>query len=88
MSERFSSDHKRVSYFTNITLDVIRVVCITSTAYTNFTHHKPFCGRLCGLVVRVPGCRHRVLGFDSRRCQIFCVAVGLELGPLSPCEDK
>jgi hypothetical protein len=27
-------------------------------------------------------------GFDSRRCQIFWVAVGLERGPLSPCEDK
>jgi hypothetical protein len=27
-------------------------------------------------------------GFDSRRYQIFRVAVGLERGPLSPCEDK
>jgi hypothetical protein len=27
-------------------------------------------------------------GFDSRRYQIFWVAVGLERGPLSPCEDK
>jgi hypothetical protein len=25
-------------------------------------------------------------GFDSRKDQIFCVAVGLERGPLSPCE--
>jgi hypothetical protein len=25
----------------------------------------------------------RVLGFDSRRYQIFCVAVGLEWGPIS-----
>jgi hypothetical protein len=31
---------------------------------------------LCGLVVTGPG-------FDSWRYQIFCVAVGLEWGPLS-----
>ena len=36
-----------------------------------------------GLVVRVSGCRYRGLGFDSRRYQIFWVAVGLERGPLS-----
>ena len=39
--------------------------------------------RLCGLVVRVSGYRYRGLGFDSRRYQIFCVAVVLERGPLS-----
>ena len=39
--------------------------------------------RLCGLVVRVSGCRYRGLGFDSRRYQIFWVAVGLERGVLS-----
>ena len=39
--------------------------------------------RLCGLVVRVSGYRYRGLGFDSRRHQIFCVAVGLERGALS-----
>ena len=39
--------------------------------------------RLCGLVVRVSGYRYRGLGFDSRRCQIFWVVVGLEQGPLS-----
>jgi hypothetical protein len=39
--------------------------------------------RLCGLVARVPGCRLRDPGFDSRHYQIFCVAVGLERGPLS-----
>jgi hypothetical protein len=38
---------------------------------------------LCGLVVRVPGYRSRVPGFDSRRYQIFCKVVGLERGPLS-----
>jgi hypothetical protein len=32
--------------------------------------------------------RPRSPGFDSRRCQIFWVVVGLEGGPLSPCEDK
>jgi hypothetical protein len=44
--------------------------------------------RLCGLVVRLPGYRPRGPGFVSRRCPISCVAVGLERGPLSPCEDK
>ena len=36
-----------------------------------------------GLVVIVSGYRDRVLGFDSRRYQIFCVVVGLVRGPLS-----
>jgi hypothetical protein len=40
-------------------------------------------GRLCGLVVRVPGYRYRVTGFDSRGYQIFWEVVGLERGPLS-----
>jgi hypothetical protein len=43
---------------------------------------------LCGLVVRVPGCRPRGPGFDSQCYQIVWVAVGLERGPLSPCEGK
>jgi hypothetical protein len=46
------------------------------------------CGRLCCLVVRLPGCRPRGPGFYSWRCQIFWVAVGLERGPPSPCVDK
>jgi hypothetical protein len=37
---------------------------------------------LCGLLVRVPGYRSRGPGFCSRRYQMFCVAVGLEQGPL------
>jgi hypothetical protein len=36
---------------------------------------------LCGLVVRVPGCTIRGLGFDSRRYQIFCLAMCLKRGP-------
>jgi hypothetical protein len=44
--------------------------------------------RLCGLVVRVPGCWPRGPGFDYRRYQIFWVVVGLERGPLSPWKDK
>jgi hypothetical protein len=39
--------------------------------------------RLCGLVARVPGCRTRGAGFDSRRYQIFRVIVVLKRGPLS-----
>jgi hypothetical protein len=34
-------------------------------------------------VVRVPGYRSRVLGFNSRRYQIFLEVVGLERGTLS-----
>jgi hypothetical protein len=37
---------------------------------------------------KVHGCRPRGPRFDSQGCQIFWVAVGLEWGPLSPCEDK
>jgi hypothetical protein len=37
----------------------------------------------CGLVVRVRGCKPRGPGFDTRRYQIFWVAVGLERGSLS-----
>jgi hypothetical protein len=36
--------------------------------------------RLCGLLVRVPGCKPRGSWFDSRR---FRVAVDLEWGPLN-----
>jgi hypothetical protein len=43
--------------------------------------HTP--DRLCGLVVRVLACKPRGLGFDSRRYQVFCIAVGLERGTLS-----
>jgi hypothetical protein len=43
---------------------------------------------LTDIVVRLPGCRPRGPEFDSRRCQIFWVAVDLERGPLSTCEDK
>jgi hypothetical protein len=39
--------------------------------------------RLCGLEVRVPDCRPRGPGLDSRRYNIFCVAVSLEWGQLS-----
>ena len=45
-----------------------------------YVHKKD---RLCVLVVRVSGYRYRGLGFDSRRYQIFLVAVGLERGTLS-----
>jgi hypothetical protein len=59
------------------------VLCRLNT-YDNVVFHIA----LCGPVLRVPGGRFRGPGFDSRRSQMFCVAVGLEPGPLSPCEDK
>jgi hypothetical protein len=48
-----------------------------------YLHIHSFADRLCGLVVRLPDCRHRGQGFDSRRYKLFCVVVGLEWGPLS-----
>jgi hypothetical protein len=39
-------------------------------------------GRLCGLMIRVPGYRSRGPRFDSRRNQIFWDVVGLKRGPL------
>jgi hypothetical protein len=56
--------------------------------FRNFVRMTHSMDRLCGLVVRVSDCRSRGPGFDSRRWQIFCVAAGLERGPLGPCEDK
>jgi hypothetical protein len=44
--------------------------------------------RVCGLLVRLPCCRPIGPGFDFKRCEIFCIALGLERCPLSPCEDK
>jgi hypothetical protein len=55
---------------------------------TNNYYFMAFSDCLCGLVVRVPGCKPKDPGFDSRQYQNFWVAVGLEQGPLSPCEDK
>jgi hypothetical protein len=43
---------------------------------------------LCGLMVIIPGCWSRGPEFDSRGDQILWVAMGLERGSLSPCEDK
>jgi hypothetical protein len=48
-----------------------------------FNTHSICNYRLCDLVVRLPDCYPRGPGFDSRRYQIFCVAVDLEPGPLS-----
>jgi hypothetical protein len=49
----------------------------------DFTRLLKGVGHLCNLVVRVPGCTPRGPAFDSRPCDIFCVALGLERGPLS-----
>jgi hypothetical protein len=39
--------------------------------YNNNSMENTLLDRLCGLVVRLPGCRPRGLGFYSQRCQIF-----------------
>ena len=59
------------------------VICFSFIYKFNFACQCLYQDRLCGLVVRVSGYRHRGLGFDSRRYQIFRVVVGLERGPLS-----
>jgi hypothetical protein len=56
--------------------------------YYYYYHHLPFLylslfDRLSGLVIGVPGCKPRGSVFDSRPYQIFCITLGLELGPLS-----
>jgi hypothetical protein len=56
--------------------------------YWDIAPCSPYVDSLCGLVVRLPGCRPRGPELNSRRCQIFWVAVGLERGPLNPCKDK
>jgi hypothetical protein len=45
----------------------------TETLFLRNLAEYLLCGnhRLCGLVVRVPGCRPRGPGFDYRRHQIF-----------------
>ena len=78
-----------------VTLDFLRTLCVFQLVAVcadcwDFCWNKTVNGgvwalkdRLCGLVVRVSGYRHRCPGFDSRHCQIFWVVVGLERGPLS-----
>jgi hypothetical protein len=66
---------------------VARILRVLSLRYQRFLTFIPSETvaeqRLCGLVVTVPGCRPRGPEFDFRHYQIFCVAVGLERGPLS-----
>jgi hypothetical protein len=44
---------------------------ILNVAETSFIRSNGSSDRLCGLVVRVPGCRSRGPGFDSRRYYNF-----------------
>jgi hypothetical protein len=60
----------------------VRFLCDFSLRVNKRIRHLWF-DRLGGLVVRVPGCRSRGPGFDSRCCRIFWEVVGLERGPLS-----
>jgi hypothetical protein len=57
------------------TVHVCTYLCIYVRMYLSMD-------RLCGLVVRFPGCRATISGFDSPRYHIFWVAVDLERSPL------
>jgi hypothetical protein len=46
-------------------------------------YYDRYSNRLCGLVVRDPGCKPRGPAFNSRHYQIFCLAVGLKQGPIN-----
>jgi hypothetical protein len=58
--------------------------CSLFEAVQIFEKSQCWCDRLCGLVVRVPGCKPRGPEFDSRRYQIFSLAVVLERGLTQP----
>jgi hypothetical protein len=66
-----------VLYFFIITVNIINIII-----HLNITI-VIILDRLCGLEIRVPDSRSKVPDFDSRRYQIFRVAVGLERGLLS-----
>jgi hypothetical protein len=57
--------------------------CLHLMELLYLTYVGIFRDRLCGLVVKVPGCKPRGPGYDSRRYNILYVAVGLERGPPS-----
>jgi hypothetical protein len=78
---------ERPNFVTILALGEFLVYCCQHDLSTPSFFFKfsqgPLSDCLCGLVVRVPGCIFRGPGFDSRRYQIFWVAVGLKRGPLS-----
>jgi hypothetical protein len=65
--------------------------CLSHAFYMPQSSHPPWLvypdndnrNRLCGLVVKVLGCRFRGPGFACQRYQSFFEVVGLEQGPLS-----
>jgi hypothetical protein len=67
---------------------ILPVFCCVKIVKYCFKKECCILDRLCGLVGRLPGWTPKGPASDSRRCQIFLVAVGLERVPLSPCEDK
>jgi hypothetical protein len=64
---------KRViwSHLAYSTFQRLRKVGTVKDCYIFFKIVRGGGDRLCGLVVRLTGCRPRGSGLDSRRCQIF-----------------
>jgi hypothetical protein len=73
---KFEQEGKQSSGRIEVISETVRVMLL-------FQQEGPLPDLLCGLVVRVRGCRPRDPLLHSRRYQIFWEVVGLERGPLN-----